>query len=116
MADCREGQGTAVLRLEGELNVRRSAELKGELAEALSHSNHLLLDLDEASGFDLSFLQLLCAAQHSAQHDKKRLSLGDVRPKALRELVAAAGFHPSDSCPETCRDSCLWSDASGVSQ
>lgn len=102
------------VQLKGELTVRRSADLKEELEEALSQSDRVLVDLGEASGFDLSFLQLMCAVQRRAQVLRKQVSLDGALPRTLQEILAAAGFLPSCSCLEICRFGCLWGNPQGL--
>jgi len=72
--------------LEGEINIRCAAELKGLLLQALSHEGALHVDLSAATEVDITTLQLLWAAQREARTTGKDFLL--MGP--ISEIVAAA--------------------------
>lgn len=91
----------------GDLTIRRIAELKGEVLEALRHGD-VLICIDAEAQFDLSFLQLLCAAHRTAQREGKSLQLHPDLPASFGELLKSAGFFRHVGCSEDKDDSCIW--------
>lgn len=95
----------------GDLTIRRIAELKDEVATALRRGD-VLICIDSDAQFDLSFLQLLCAAHRTANREGKQLQLHADLPAAFGELLKSAGFFRHVGCIEDKDDSCIWKMAS----
>lgn len=96
------------LVLRGELVLHRIASLKEEIQTALGESDRLLLDLSEASAFDMAFLQLLCSAHRGAVLLDKSLSLAGNLPKDFSRKAEEAGFARHVGCRLDCQNSCIW--------
>jgi anti-sigma B factor antagonist len=63
------------LRIEGEMNIYRAAELKGSLLEALEQAGELEIDLSAVSEIDTAGVQLLMLARKIAQEKQQSLRL-----------------------------------------
>ncbi len=98
------------VKLEGSLTVERAAELKSVLVESLSRMDRLHLVFENVTEVDISFLQLLCAAHHTAARKKKKLTLDGHRPELLRSAVAEAGFVRQEGCAIDVREICIWKE------
>lgn len=107
-----DGPATAVIRFEGDLDVRRASELKGELTEALAGAVRLGIDLGGADTFDPSFPQLLCAVRREAVRQGKEVALEGELPERFRQRLAEAGF----GCGALCSNGCLWEGRAGESR
>lgn len=62
-----ERQNGAVLRLQGELNIYRAAELKQELLAPIAAGTSVEIDLSGVTDLDTAGLQLLMLAKKTAQ-------------------------------------------------
>lgn len=81
-----------VLRLEGEIDVTSSAELKRVLIEAISSGKEVHLDLTQVSDLDVTAVQLLWAASREAEKVGASFAVaGDVTGNIGR-AVCEAGF------------------------
>lgn len=101
-------KGKALLSLDGELTVARAAELKDALARSIDSADSIEINLDKASGMDLSCLQLLCSAHRTAAGKGKVLTIKD---QSLPVFLAAhrnAGFIYSKKCRYVSTDDCFW--------
>ena len=58
--------GRCVLRLEGDIDIAGAAELKAALIEAFSSRKEVRVDLQRATDFDITAVQLLWAAVRDA--------------------------------------------------
>jgi ABC-type transporter Mla MlaB component len=96
------------LVLKGELVLQRITALKDELQAALAEVDQLLLNLSEASAFDLSFLQLLCSGHRSAVQLNKSLKMSGTFPEGFHQELREAGFVRHVGCGLDCQDSCIW--------
>lgn len=80
------------MRLEGEINVAAAAELKKILIEALKSEKQVRVDLEGATGVDVTGLQLLWAAEREGQ----RAGVGFARegrvPKDIAAVAMEAGL------------------------
>lgn len=65
--DSAEQQKSALLRIEGEMNIYKAAELKQTLLAALPDSGTLEADLSGVTEMDTAGLQLLMLAKRTAQ-------------------------------------------------
>jgi ABC-type transporter Mla MlaB component len=78
--------------LEGDLSLRHVEPVRGRLLEALSRHDAVTVDCQAVTGADLGLIQLLIAAQKSAQVAAKTLTLAQPVSGALREALARGGF------------------------
>lgn len=91
---CEERQHQCVIRLEGEIDVACSAELKRCLVEALSHEKDLRLDLNAATDLDVTTLQLLWATIREAERMGRVLSVEAEVPASVVSMIRESGFEP----------------------
>lgn len=74
------------------------------LTTLLDGGEAITIDLREANAIDVSGLQLLIAAQRSAERMKKQLSILADRGGALEHALVRAGFLGADGAPRTARE------------
>jgi anti-anti-sigma factor len=84
---CEKREHQCVIRLEGELDVACSGELKRCLVEAISHQKDLALDLSAATDVDVTALQLLWATMKAAEKMGKKVSVVSELPASIRTPV-----------------------------
>lgn len=98
-----EDSGMAcVIRLEGDLDVSGSAELKHTLLQAISNNSQSQIDLSHITELDVTALQLLWAAARQAERLGVSLEFAGASP-SLVESLHDAGFNdfPRASFPRT---------------
>jgi anti-anti-sigma regulatory factor len=78
--------------LEGEIDITVAAELKKLLLQAMASGTDLRVDLDTATGLDVTALQLLWAAQREAGDSGVEITLAGQVPENISVAVADAGF------------------------
>jgi anti-anti-sigma regulatory factor len=88
----KETREAAVLKMGGRLTVERVSEMKGKVLKALAKRKDVVLELKKLSEVDLSFIQLLFAAQRSAERRGRRLKLGGPVPDIFTKAVDDTGF------------------------
>ncbi|MCC4632463.1 MULTISPECIES: lipid asymmetry maintenance protein MlaB [Xanthomonas] len=79
------------LTLEGEMTIRRAAELKPLLQPALAHPGGVHLDLAAVSEIDTTGLQLLLATKQAIQTDGRPFSLTD-SSRAVVDVIELLGL------------------------
>jgi anti-anti-sigma factor len=84
-----------VLKLEGEIDVSCSAELKRGLIEAISSGKEVQLDLAQASDLDVTAIQLLWAARREAEKTGVSFVVAGDVPENIGRAVCEAGFENS---------------------
>ena len=88
-----DGSATrCALKLEGEIDVTCSTELKRVLIEAISSGKEVQLYLAEASDFDVTAIQLLWAARREAEKAGASFAVAGDVPANIRRAVCEAGF------------------------
>ena len=80
------------LKLCGSSTTPQSEETHRAVRDALSGGAHLVVDCTEASEIDVSFLQLLVAAQRSAERSGKTIALSAPPQGALADALKRCGF------------------------
>jgi anti-anti-sigma regulatory factor len=96
------------LQWTGDLTVRRIAELKAEVQQALASAAHVSIDIAAGAESDLTMLQLLCAAHRTANRQGKTLQLCDEIPEQFRMIMNLAGFSRHIGCARDQSGCCLW--------
>jgi ABC-type transporter Mla MlaB component len=81
--------------LDGVLNIRTIEQVHRGLVEALAEHASVQVDCSAVEAVDLSFIQLLLAAQQSAQRDGKLLTMAAPADGALLVALEMGGFMPS---------------------
>ena len=97
-----------ILILDGDLTVQRAGELRAALMDSISRADNIVLNLERVTGFDLSCLQLLCAAHRSAEKLCKRLTVADTKSGLFRRVVEDAGYARHSGCIMDPATNCLW--------
>lgn len=93
--DIRSGT-TGEVRLSGALTIRRAAELRDMLLTSLASHQDIVLDLDADAEADISFVQLVLAAQVSAHAGGKQIRLKAPSAGPLRDVLERGGFLAAD--------------------
>ena len=79
--------------LAGNLTLARSLAVKEDLERALE-AERVAISFGEVESVDLAFLQVLCAARHTALRDGKEVVFpGETVPAVIAELVKDVGLH-----------------------
>jgi anti-anti-sigma factor len=81
-----------VVRLEGEIDIALAAALKEVLLEALASAGEVRISLETATGFDVTAVQLLWAAEREAKASGVVLALQGPVPEKLRATLEEAGL------------------------
>jgi anti-anti-sigma regulatory factor len=89
-----EHAAAATLPIGGSLTIPRSEETRRAIMEALNGGASLIIDCDEAVEVDVSFLQILIAAQRTAARSLKHAALKAPPSGALAAALRACGFSP----------------------
>lgn len=89
--------GRARLILSGEFSLADAPELKQAMVDALNDCGGVLaLHLDDVSGADLTFFQLLFALSAQAQQDGKGVELDAFMPDSLARRAEELGLARRD--------------------
>ncbi len=85
-----------VLVLEGDLTVDKAGALKIMLQDALKSAESVAIHFKDNQKIDITFLQLVCSAHHSAFLSGKDLNLSEQMPDNLKNTLKSAGYmqHP----------------------
>lgn len=81
-----------VIPCEGDLTIARAASLRETLLEALESARDVKLDCSAATNVDVTFLQLLVAAQRTAAARGVNLSIIAPEDGALAQALPRAGM------------------------
>ena len=83
-----------VIRFSGAQTIREAEETARTLHEALRDNPDILIDCDAIEEADLTFLQLVIAARHSARRDGKGFGLAATARGPLLAALDRAGIRP----------------------
>lgn len=98
------------LQWSGDLTVRRIAELKTQVQQALAAATHVCIELADDAECDMTLLQLLCAAHRTASRQDKALQLCGEIPPQFKMVMNLAGFSRHVGCTFDTGESCLWQE------
>jgi len=96
------------LQWSGDLTVRRIAELKAQVQQALAAATHLSIEIAADAECDMTVLQLLCAAHRTANRQGKTLQLCGECSGQFQMVLNLAGFSRHIGCSLDVEGSCLW--------
>ena len=96
------------LQWSGDLTVRRIAELKAQVQQALAAATHLSIEIAADAECDMTVLQLLCAAHRTANRQGKTLQLCGEFSGQFQMVLNLAGFSRHIGCSLDVEGSCLW--------
>ncbi|MEO3387226.1 STAS domain-containing protein [Mesorhizobium sp. CAU 1741] len=91
------GETTGEVRLSGPLTIRRAGEIRDTLLAALASHQSTTLELQDDAEADISFVQLLLAAQQSARAQGKQLALKQPSAGPLLAVLDSGGFIDADT-------------------
>ena len=83
---------TTCLKLSGRLTTPTSDDTHRAMQKALERRGKLVLDCSEASEVDVSFLQLLVAAQREAERSHKTIAFSAPPQGVLADALRRCGF------------------------
>ena len=87
-----EGRTRCVIRLDGDIDITCSDELKRTLIEAISTRKELQVDLARTTDLDVTAIQLLWAATREAEKTGASFGVTGQIPENLIGTVRDAGF------------------------
>ena len=96
------------LQWRGDLTVRRIAELKAQVQQALATATQVSIAIAPESECDMTTLQLLCAAHRTASRQAKMLQLCGEIPEQFKLIMNLAGFSRHVGCVRDKAGCCLW--------
>ena len=88
------GQDSFRIALGDNLDISVCEGLQSQLQEGLRAADRVVLDLAGATSVDISFLQILVAAQRTAERAGRSLALAEPPAGALATALARCGFSP----------------------
>lgn len=81
-----------VVNLQGEINLASLEEYGKQIVETMAETPMVLLSLSQATGIDLSGIQLLYAARRYAEKAGKSLHITGAVPDAIAQRLYRTGF------------------------
>lgn len=96
------------LQWSGDLTIRRIAELKEQVEQALATATHIYIKIGADAKSDMTVLQLLCAAHRTAARQGKSLQLCGEIPEQFRVVMNLAGFSRHIGCARDKTGCCMW--------
>lgn len=75
-----------ILEFYGEMAIHNISETKKLIEHALENNSNIIIDHENVAEFDLSYIQLLIAAQKQALKDKKKMEIKDNSNEFLKIL------------------------------
>jgi len=99
--------GAGVLVMGGSLTIENAGEIRRRLLNAFERSDRVVVSIAEDTQMDISFLQVLCAAHHTAAKTNKTFEL-DHALKVFSCAVEDAGYLRLRGCIHDRDGTCLW--------
>jgi anti-anti-sigma regulatory factor len=98
-----EGRSRCVIRLDGDIDIGCSDELKKILIEAISTRKELQMDLSRATDLDITAIQLLWAVTQEAARAGAKVGVIGHLPESVSRSFSDAGFEkfPIPPSPQT---------------
>jgi anti-anti-sigma regulatory factor len=96
-----------VVDLGSEPSIRSVTELRDRLIGAIAAHDAITVSAERATSLDISVLQVLASAHHTAQAANKRLTLVAPKDGALQNALQQAGFVSAAGEPLT-REGAFW--------
>lgn len=101
-------KGKSVVVMEGEMTIEHAASLRDSLLKSLEGADNIVLDLNNVTTVDLSFLQLLCSAHRTSVKAQKSMEMKSDYPESLKQAVREAGYSRHFGCTLESDSTCLW--------
>lgn len=96
------------LQWSGDLTIRRIAELKAQVEQALTAAKNISIEIAADAESDMTLLQLLCAAHRTAARQEKTLQLRGEIPEKFKMVMNLAGFSRHIGCARDKTGCCMW--------
>ena len=96
--------------LSGSLALRSAGEIRKQLLRAFEEADKVSLLFRDVEEVDLSLVQIICAAHHSAVRNGKTLTMQGSLPDAFTQVIDDAGLNGHISCSADARGCCVWQD------
>ena len=80
------------LTLGGQLRIEHAAEIRDALMNVFQRADCVALTIERDAVADLSFLQVLCAANRTAQGEKKKFEFNSSAAPGVQDMMQEAGF------------------------
>lgn len=97
-----------VITLSGELTIRQAGEIKEALVKAIDVYDKIILNIENVTEIDFTFLQLLCSGHRTVIKLNKSLCLNNPRPAIFGETADNTGFTRHTGCILDGKKNCLW--------
>jgi anti-anti-sigma regulatory factor len=91
----------------GSLTIENAGEIRRILLATFERSDCVVMSIAEDTQIDISFLQVLCAAHHTAVKTNKTFELAQT-PKVFLRAVEDAGYRILKGCIHDRDGTCLW--------
>jgi len=101
------------LAIAGDMTLARAGELKEVLLRAIKDVNRLTINLEEMTGADLSFLQLICAAYTSFNKENKELTISGKESTVVGRLLKDTGYSRHAVWALNDKQKCIWTGGVG---
>ncbi len=100
-------ENSTELILEGNVTIEDAQTLHGALLEPHALAGELVVNMRAVGEIDLTCLQLLCSAHHTATKEGRTVKLVNVGVET-RDSIERLGFARHIGCREDSTGSCLW--------
>ena len=97
-----------LLKVKGNLTIDEARQFKTILKEGLDKWDKLSVNMEKVEHFDLTCLQLLCAAYRTSTNQKKQLLFRGEIPEALKSIANRAGYLQYSDCKMIDQNKELW--------
>ncbi len=98
----------AVLRIRGEATIQNASEAFEAMKAWIAAADQLVLDLQEVTETDVSFLQLVCSMHRTCVRKGRRMTLAPKISESFTTAMASAGFLRLKGCTFAGSAPCLW--------
>jgi len=98
----------AVLHVRGEATIQNASEAFEALKTCYATGRRLVLDLQEVSATDVSFLQLICSLHRSCVRSGRDLGLAPQVSESFAKTMVSAGYLRLKGCKFAGSAPCLW--------
>jgi anti-anti-sigma regulatory factor len=104
-----DGSPYLLIPVSGSLSIENIVVLKELLLKAFAEFNHVVMDWEKATYIDFSVIQLMCATNDYAQHNKKQFEVKNRFISPFIDKTQALGFICEEGCSSAIDPArCLW--------
>lgn len=108
MGSVRQDDGGILINSGARLTIDNIAEFAKLLKAGLDEASEVVVSFDPGLEADMTAMQVLCSAHRTAATTGKVFARRGEMPKALRDLVVAAGSERHRPCTYNNGDPCPW--------